>query len=112
MPIAAELNKLQKMQVTYTLLGAPGSIDPSSPVTVTLDPATSGVAENIAVNADGSLVTFDLTTSVLGDTAIVVDSDSNLAAGVLPLKVNDVITTVDVLTLGADTGVIAAVPAV
>jgi len=109
MALAAELNKLQKMQVTYTLAGAPGSIDQNSPVTVTLTPATNGVAENIAINADGSLVTFDLTTSVLGDTEIVVDSDANKAAGVLSLKVSDVITTVETVAISADAGVIAPV---
>jgi streptogramin lyase len=106
MALSVVLNTLQKFQVVYTLQGAAGSIDPSSPVTVTLDPPENGVVENIAINADGSLVTFDLTASVLGDTSIVVDSDANKASGVLSLKVSDIITAIESENITADAGII------
>ena len=102
--IAATLNQPIKLAVAFTLAGAPGSVDTSSPITWSAEPAANAT---ITQAADG--MSADVTFSVLGDTVVSVTADANLASGVLPLVVSGTVTVVDAVNIGADGGVVTPV---
>ena len=104
MAIAATLNQPLKLQVAFTLAGAPGSVDTTSPITWTLEPAANGTITPAANN-----LTADVILTVLGDTTVSVKADANLAAGVLDLMGSETLQAVESVQLGADTAVITAV---
>jgi hypothetical protein len=104
MSLPATLNSPLKLAVSFTLLGAAGSVDANSPIVWQLTPPENGT---VTPSADG--LTADVTMTVLGDTAITVTADANLASGVLDLVVSDTLQTVEVVNIGADSGVLSIV---
>jgi hypothetical protein len=104
MSLPSVLNTPVTLAVAFTLAGAPGSVDNFSPITWSLTPPENGT---IVPAGDG--MTAVATMTVLGDTAISVTADANLAAGILDLVVSDTIQTVEAIALGADGGVISVV---
>lgn len=107
----AQLNQKVTFDVTPTLAGAPGKVDPNSPMTVTVEPAANAVVENVALNADGSAGSFEITASVVGELAYTVKADKNLAAGVLDIVATGVIQVVEAEVIGADALTVAERPA-
>jgi hypothetical protein len=102
MALSAQLDTPTKFKVDYTLAGLPGSVDPSAPPAWTIAPDTNGT---VVAATDG--LTADITLTVLGDTAVSVKADANLATGVLDLVVSDTITVLEVANIGADAGQIS-----
>jgi len=108
----AQVNQKVTFDVTSTLAGAPGKVDPNTPMIVTVEPAANAVVENVALNADGSAGSFEVTPSVVGEITYTVKADKNLAAGVLDIMATGVIQVVEAELIGADTLVVTERPAV
>jgi len=104
MAISATINTPLKLKFTPTLAGAPGSVDATSPIVWALSPAENGT---VTPSADG--ITADVVITVLGDTAVTVTADANLAAGVLDLVGTETIQAVETVEIGADALAISAV---
>jgi len=104
MALPITLNKPAKLSVSCTLAGAPGSVDPNTPIVWAITPAANGT---ITPAADG--MTADVTLTVLGGTTIEVTGDGNLASGVLNVVVTDTLTVLDAVNIGADGGTVAIV---
>lgn len=104
MSLPVVLNTPTTLAVAFTLAGAPGSVDPTNPITWALSPAENGT---IVPAADG--MSAVVTMAVLGNTDVSVTADANLAGGILDLTVSDSIQTVEAIVLGADGGTISVV---
>jgi hypothetical protein len=98
----AFLNTKTTFDVTPTLLGLSGMVDPNTPMVVSLDTPEQGVVENITLNADGSAGAFDATIGVIGTVTGTVEADSDLGKGKLSIVAAFAIEVVEPIIIGAD----------
>lgn len=103
----ALINVETNFDVTFTLAGAPGSVDFNTPATLVLDPAvTDATATPVVINADGTAATFTATKASVGEVAYTLTFDANLAAGTLDLAHTGVLQFVEAVAIGADAVVV------
>lgn len=107
----ATVNTKITFDVTPTLAGAPGKVDPNTPMTVVLDPPANGAVSNILLNTDGSAGSFEVTPSVVGNLGYTVTADKNLASGILDIVATGTIQVVEAEVIGADALAVSERPA-
>lgn len=105
------INVKTTFDINPTLAGAPGNVDPNTPIKVEVTPADAAIVENILINTDGSLGSFDITATAPGEVTYLVTADKNLAAGILDLTATGVIQFVAEEVIGADALTVAERPA-
>jgi hypothetical protein len=104
-----EINTKSTYNVTATLAGLPGAVDPNTPLKVVFEPAANVLVENVTLSADGTSGSFDITPNTIGDLTYTVTADKNLAVGMLDIVATGTVQVVEAAVLGADTLVVTEI---